>query len=73
MGITIEQYRARIGTYIVRTRVMSAFKGIFCNRRATLTVIAGSSLYLLGCFVYAAWLLRMANDVEEILDLLYMI
>ena len=66
MGITIEQYRARIGSYnnSVRTKNLSRFKSIFWNTKGTLILLA-QSLYLLGCIVYVALLLRIANDVEE--------
>ena len=66
MGVTIEQYRARIGTFnnAARTKDLSRFECVFWNRKGTLIVLA-RSLYLLGCVVYVALLLRMANDVEE--------
>ena len=66
MGITIEQYRARIGTYnnSMKTKDQLRFESIFWNTRITLVLLA-QSLYLLGCIVYVALLLRMANDVEE--------
>ena len=40
------------------------FECIFWNTKGTLILLA-RSLYLLGCVVYVALLLRMANDVEE--------
>ena len=66
MGITIEQYRACIGTYnnSVRTKSWSRLERIFWNTKGILFVLAKSA-YLLGCIVYVALLLRMANDVEE--------
>ena len=66
MGITIEQYRARIGTYnnCVKTKDIARFESIFWNTR-TIVVLLTRRLYLLGCTVYVALLLRMANDVEE--------
>ena len=66
MGITIEQYRARIGTYnnSLKTKNLSKFESIFCHTKASLFAIA-RNLYLLGCIIYVALLLRMANDVEE--------
>ena len=66
MGITIEQYRARIGTYCncVKTKDISRFENIFWNTRIIVDLLI-RSVYLLGCTVYVALLLRMANDVEE--------
>ena len=66
MGITIEQYRARIGTYnnSLRKKNLSRFESIFTSTKASLFVLT-RNLYLLGCIVYVALLLRMANDVEE--------
>ena len=43
---------------------MSTFKDISWHTRATLVVLA-KSLHLLGCIIYVALLLRMANDVKE--------
>ena len=58
MGITIEQYRARISTYnnSVRAKNLSRFKSIFWITKGTLIVLA-RSLYLLGCIVYVALLI----------------
>ena len=66
MGITIEQYGARIGTYnnAAKMKDSSRFESLFWNTKGTLIVLA-RSLYVLGCIVYVALLLRMANDVEE--------
>ena len=66
MGITIEQYRARIGTYnnSLKTKNLSKFESIFCHTKASLFALA-RNLYRLGCIIYVALLLRMANDVEE--------
>ena len=64
MGITSEQYKARIGSYNNSARIQYMCTFIPWNTRATLFVLA-RSLYLLGCIVYVALLLRIANDVEE--------
>ena len=47
-----------------RTKDLSRFECMFWNTKETLIVLA-RSLYLFGCVVYVALLLRMANDVEE--------
>ena len=66
MGITVEQYSARIGTFnnCVKTKGISRFERIFWNTKA-IVVLLVRSLYLLGCIVYVALLLIVANDVEE--------
>ena len=66
MGLTIEQYRAHIASFnnASRAKDLSRLKCIFWNTKGTLVVLA-RSLYLLGCVVCVASLLRMANDVEE--------
>ena len=73
MGLTIEQHRARIGSYnnSARIKYMSTFNDIFWNTSAILVLIV-QSLYLLGCIVYVTLLRRMANDVKKMLDPLYM-
>ena len=43
---------------------MSRFESIFWNTR-TIVDLLTQIIYLLGCIVYVALLLRMANDVEE--------
>ena len=72
MGITIEQYRTRIGTYCncVKTKDISRFESIYWNRK-TIVYLLTQSLYLLGCIVYVSLLLRMANDVENPRPTLY--
>ena len=67
MGITIEQYRACIGAYnncCENKEHIKVFESAFWNTKVTLVLLA-QSLYLLGCVLYVALLLRMANDVEE--------
>ena len=74
MGKTIEQHRARIGSYnnSARIKYMSTLKDISWNTSVTLVLLA-RRLYSLGCIVYVALLQRMANDVKKIPDPLYMI
>ena len=66
MGTTVEQYRAHTGRYnnAGRKKDFSRSEHLFWNTKGTLIVLA-RSLYLLGCIVYVALLLRIANDVEE--------
>ena len=67
MGITIEQYRARIGSYnLAKTAKVGVcnLEGIFWNIIPIL-ILLNRSVFLKGYIVYVALLLRMANDVEE--------
>ena len=78
MGVTIEQYRARIGTHnnFVKTKEgTSHLGGILWNTMPILNLLYWS-IFLIGYIVYVALLLRMANDVEEnpgptVLDIIY--
>ena len=73
MGIKIEQHRARIGSYnnSAKIKYMSIFKDISWNTSVTLVLLA-RRLYSLGCIVYVALFLRMANDVKKTPDPLHM-
>ena len=67
MGITIEQYRARIGSYnLAKTAKVGIcnLEVIFWNTMPIL-ILLNRSVFLKGYIVYVALLLRMANDVEE--------
>ena len=66
MGVTIEQYRARIGSHnsFVKTKDTSSFECILWNTMP-IFVLLSRTIFLMGYIVYVALLLTMANDVEK--------
>ena len=67
MGVTIQKYLTRIGSYNLAKTVkvgICNLEGIFWNIIPIL-ILLNRSVFLIGYIVYVALLLRMANDVDE--------
>ena len=79
MGVTIEQYRARIGIHNnlkKKNKEGASHLGSILSNSMPILILLYRSIFLISYIVHVALLLRMENDVEEnrgptVFDIIY--